>query len=128
MSPGTARLLAAALSALALVSTIAALVITFQSADRMLPIVLHYATALTAAIGGVRLGQSAGRRSNGLKMLAMLAVLALLTTMLVWTVLDTWSTIGKCERREDSLFHTRYVWHEGTACTEEEREGYTQNL
>jgi hypothetical protein len=41
-------------------------------------------------------------------------------------VLDTWSTIGKCERREESLFltNTSRIWYEGTACPQDQREGH----
>jgi hypothetical protein len=118
------------LGALALVSTVAALVVTFRSPDRMLLIALLYAAAFAAAITGERFRRWRGMRSNGLKMLVMLAVLGCLTSVSVWTVLDTWSTIGKCERHEkmQGLSDTRLIWYEGTACTEEQREGYWQDV
>lgn len=118
------RALAVISGGLALVAMIAALRTTFQSPDRMPLIASLYAAALAAAVVGARLGRSSGIRSNGLKMLSLLVVLACLTTVVVWTALGTWSTIGKCERHEESvlLTDTRRVWYEGTACTQEDRE------
>lgn len=102
------------------------MVITFKTPDRMALIAVLYLVALAAPIGAGRFARSWGTRSNGFKMLTLLAVLAVLTSVSVWTVLDTWSTIGKCERREESLFptNTSRVWYEGTACTQDQREGH----
>lgn len=109
-------------------ATGAALVITFKTPDRMALIAVLYLVALAAPIVAGRFARSWawGTRSNGFKMLTLLAVLAVLTSVSVWTVLDTWSTIGKCERREESLFltNTSRVWYEGTACTQDQREGH----
>lgn len=128
LPPGSDRLVAVALGVLALVLTVAALVTTLQSHDRMLKIALLYATALASAIVGVRFGKSRGMRSNGLKMLGLLTVLAMLTTVSIWSALGTWSLIGKCERREETttvfMAQTTRVWYEGTACTEADRERY----
>lgn len=123
--PHEGRIVAAASGVIALGLTIAALVATFQSPYRMLLITLLYVAALATAITGEWFRRAWDVRSNGLKMVILLAVLGCLISLSVWTVLDTWSVIGKCERHEEQGFFpddTR-VWYEGTACTEEELEG-----
>lgn len=118
---GYEPLIAAALGTCAAVAMVAALAITLLSPERMLLIVLLYLTAFACAGIGARYLRSSGRRSNGLKMIAMAVVLACLISVVIWTVTDTWSLIGKCERREQmDLMGQTESWYEGTACTEAE--------
>jgi hypothetical protein len=119
-------LLAGLLAVVAAVSTGAALVWTFRTPDDMVPIAVLYGVALASAAFGVRLRRSRGLPSSGFKLLIGTTVLACLVTVVLWSVLGTWSTMGRCERREAMVWHNKEVWYEGTACTDEQREGFYQ--
>ncbi|MCD0446900.1 hypothetical protein LO763_25090 [Glycomyces sp. A-F 0318] len=116
------------LGVLAALSTTAALVVTVQTPDDMVQIGLLYLVALAAGAAAVRLRR--GASTNGLKLLVGTTVLACLVTLTLWTVLDMWSTMGRCERREQGSFLTssREAWYEGSACTDEQREHFYVNM
>jgi hypothetical protein len=117
------RLKVEALCAVAAVAAVVALVSSFRLPDDMLPVILLYAIAGAAGVAGIRFARSRRMSANGCKLVVGTTVLALLVTVSLWTLLDTWSTIGRCERREAVTFGGDVeVWHEGTSCTDEQRE------
>lgn len=117
------RLKVGSLGAVAAVAAVIALVSSFRVPDDMLPVVLLYAIAGAAGVAGIRFARSRRVNANGCKLVVGTTVLALLVTVSLWTLLDTWSTVGRCERREAVTFGGDVeVWHEGTGCTDEERE------
>jgi len=123
---GGDRLTVGAFGLVAAIAATAALVSAFRTPDDMLPVVLLYAAAGTAAAAGIRVARSRGVRPDGCKLVAGATVMALLVTVVLWTLAGSWSTIGRCERREASVWtsDTVDVWYEGTACTDEDREHY----